>query len=453
MKVLLQWAGQPRDWREIDLADWASLPPGDLTVINVQGVEFAGPEIAVEPAPGGAIVTSWNAATKRARVWRFRTLAPDLAFGGAYNTRQEQAVYADDLEGAFPWGHFIPPVARRCAPQKDEDRRARRICGWREWTEGVPAAEIVDGRVRSQRSAGKWSKAKGTKTVFHHGDDAGPNPHGAEFTNTLLGATAGAASQQVNVGAFTSLFGWTAVSQPGFPGQAQWPAGTYRAQLDCTAVGVSILYGLVEVGEDGHFGRLNETADTNLQIIEQNQSAFVGTGLKLATTSEPWAAGNATDRVEITIVVENTEGVGLESITLELNEADDFVDGPWITGLVEREIEDAAVVVDSLAVTLPLEVLSTDAALVTDTIETAVEFGRVISDTTPVTDELLINTHIVRANDAVLATDELLINTHVVRVNDTVAAADQLLTRRNPDVAGKLQLDADSSMRRAIEVP
>lgn len=189
MKVLVQWATlTPGDWQEHDSAAWESLPAkpeprggeavddalGWVNRLNVQGVEFTGDHYAVEHLRNGCRVICWDDDPADippdefcARVWTFRPLAPDPRIGGRYNTRQSQVVYAAPAAMArllrnapyentilVPWAEFVPPPARLMRHgiwlSDDLYRRhgeALTPRGWREWTEGVPARHIRNGRV------------------------------------------------------------------------------------------------------------------------------------------------------------------------------------------------------------------------------------------------------------------------------------------------------------------
>jgi len=184
MRILYQWATvSPSDWSEVDSADWASLPvrglpvlevganstPGWVNAINVQGVSFEADHYAVEDIPNGCKVTVWNddltdrpATEFYAAEWTFLTLAPDETVGGLYNTRQSQVVYVGSglsIESSpdrmvKPWAEFILPdssLIRHGIWMSDIDFaltvESRTPKGWREWTEGVPEGNVVDGRV------------------------------------------------------------------------------------------------------------------------------------------------------------------------------------------------------------------------------------------------------------------------------------------------------------------
>jgi hypothetical protein len=184
MKVLYQWATvPPSDWLEIDSADWASLPAGGLpdlevgfnstfgwiNAVDVQGVIFEADHYAVEDIPDGCKVIVWNddltdrtASKFYAAEWTFLTLAPDETVGGLYNTRQSQVVYVGSglsIESSpertvKPWDEFVLPdssLVRHGIWMSDIDFaqtvERRSLKGWREWTEGVPEGNVVDGQV------------------------------------------------------------------------------------------------------------------------------------------------------------------------------------------------------------------------------------------------------------------------------------------------------------------
>lgn len=173
MRVLVQWTRRrPRDWEEIDSADWGSLPrrpvpaPGQLgaaddaagwvMALNVQGVEFTGYDhYAVSDIPGGCQVTAWNddpdddPSTPYAGMrWTFLDPAPDPRFDWKVNTRQLVEFWTDEpITGAAsggahinrPRAEFVPPTdrARHGVWVEDADlerHRGRRVTrSWREW--------------------------------------------------------------------------------------------------------------------------------------------------------------------------------------------------------------------------------------------------------------------------------------------------------------------------------
>ena len=122
-----------------------------------------------------------------------------------------------------------------------------------------------------------------------------------------------------------------ATTASGQPNSAAWPTGSYTCEVDCTAVGGSITYGLLTVGSAvGHFARVASDLSSELQVKNQNAAAFSGTGIKSATTgSTSWSAGNAGDRFEIAIAAGRPASHGNETISIQINETDDAATGPW----------------------------------------------------------------------------------------------------------------------------
>lgn len=191
MRVLLQWTrAAPRGWEEIDSTQWQALPkrpeprgsealddqPGWIYRLNVQSLDFTADHYAVEPLPGRACrVTIWNDdpedypdGEKYARIWTFKPLRPDPAFGGQWNTSQTQVIYAEQVIAArmmwagvpenaiLPFSQFTPPDERNVrhgiwVPQDlnarhDAERPER---DWREWVEGIPERLLDEkGRLR-----------------------------------------------------------------------------------------------------------------------------------------------------------------------------------------------------------------------------------------------------------------------------------------------------------------
>lgn len=382
MKILVQWATtSPESWRVYDSADWASLPtrpdPDSSSVLDtglgwvnrlcVQGMEFTADHYAVESIRhGGCRVYTWSNApardgrpgyeegTRYARVWEFYPLAPDSRFGGAYNTKQTQHVYAEDsVLGHYqqigtpanttlrPWSEFTPPdhIAKHGVWIPDETyaqlEAIRPTCSWREWTEHLPSTEKDQhGRLLDQR--GKFTRydvPKGTRTYYHNPVTLVTGTHAADVENALENSPSGVATNQEsqNLSGNEDILGWVASSPPNEPDQAQWPTGEYRAQLDVVSIGGDITFGLLTLGTSpGHFARVSADLSTELETKEQIQAAFAGSGLHLATTgSVSWAAGNQDDRFEIAIAAVRASNHGNQTITLQLGEADDFADGPW----------------------------------------------------------------------------------------------------------------------------
>lgn len=375
MKFLLQTTrANPADWEEYESSDWRALTkkvaptpqdnlddaPGWCHGINVQGVVLQADHYHVESLPSGGVRVTiinddpidWPAGFRHARVWDFETVAPDPALGDAYNTRQTQTVYSENsikpiLEKNAPlenttflnWAQFTPPPSddlmhgkqvTDAHHTKHKTNRGRR--GWRTFTEGVPAEDVQDGKVKQNKPNQKYKPNTGTR-VYTASDTALANGIHVAFEELALElAPSTPGTVLINIGAGNDELGYSWVTPANEPNSAAWPTGNYRMQLDVTVnEGNNIEYGFLTLGGSaGHFARVNAAIAADLETKVQAEAVFTGTGLKLATTgSVSWAAGSATDRFECLLAVESTAGMGNDDFELELNEADDFVDGPW----------------------------------------------------------------------------------------------------------------------------
>ena len=376
MRVLIQWARQsPRDWDAVDSADWAALPnqkgqaaavnaqAGWVNAVNVQGMVFEGfDRIAVIDNGDGSVdvwcvnddaSAGWDASTRYMRHVQIRPLRADAAMGGAINTDMNQTIYSDDpvfveVESTVvrPWGAAsgLPDASMyRHGIMLTDALYAAHVASrsqrtWREWTGGVDAGLIVDGRVVQQRRSGRYVVPDGTKT-FYANDVALPNGiHTADFEFELGSIPAGASViESANVGSNGSmvLVGTTLGSEPN---NAAWPTGTYRCQIDVLAINSDVTIGLLTQGTvNGHFARVDSALTTDLETKTQVESAFTFTGLKLATTgSVSWASGSVNDRYEVAIAAVRASGHGNATVTLEVGESDDFTDGPWPSGVANE---------------------------------------------------------------------------------------------------------------------
>lgn len=352
MRLLLQrdraepWQARPGNaWRDTE---------SRVQAVCVQGVTFSGYDgVSVEEEAGSLIVSVWkdrDPGARIAQVWTFRPLAPDPRFGLAYNTRQSQVVYAEPRALAHwpgavestafrPWSAWTPPPADRrrvMTPYEASWARARHEHGWREWTETVDAALLdAHGHVRDQRAVGRYDKPRGTKTYYQSNTAAATGLHAADFERSLVTTTATSATQQSNnfaggASRLTHCF----TTEADQPNSSAWPTGTYRCQLDCTAAGAGMSYGLRTAGSAvGHFARVASDLSSELETKAQTEALFTGTGLKLSTTgSVSWSAGSAGDRFEVLVAGTRAASTGNQTYTLRVLLADDFVDGPWTSG-------------------------------------------------------------------------------------------------------------------------
>lgn len=371
MKFLFQpTLATPGEWEEYDASDWRGLakkplPIGRETIddvrgwchgINVQGVEFQADHYHVEPIRGGLRVTVIHddpidspAGFRFARVWDFLPLAEDVNFGGAFNTRQSQVVFHEanvDVGQATPkkntvfrpWSSFRPPPDAALMHGKQttsalneahRDKRGER--GWRDFTEGVPRNQIVDGRVRGQKIQQRYKPNTGTRTYQASSTVLVNGIHVVvhELAALLTVAAPVLPVSVIAAGTDTLAFVW--VTPTNEPDSAAWPGGTYRMQVDINSLGADTSCGFLTLGGSaGHFARVNAAIAADLETKVQVEAAFTGTGLNLATTGVvAWAAGSATDRFECLLAQDHTGGHGNQNLVLELNELDDFIDGPW----------------------------------------------------------------------------------------------------------------------------
>ena len=181
---------------------------------------------------------------------------------------------------------------------------------------------------------GRYVVPTGTRTYYHN-NVVGPSPHPTweTFGQNSLGLTpAGASSEASGSIGGNARMVFAASSPANEPNSAAWPTtGVYRYQFDCIATGADLVFGCLTLGgTEGHFGRINAAADTDLQVFEQDQAAFSGSGLHLASITDPaWTAGAADNRFGILVCCQRVTGHGNQSMTLQLGETDDFADGPW----------------------------------------------------------------------------------------------------------------------------
>lgn len=375
MKILLQSTLlTPLDFVEFDSAEWPTLPkkpapPGTVDEVvgwahslNVQGVEFTADHYHIAEITDGVRVTIWNddpvihpPGSRYARVWDILFNAPDSALGGAISTHQSEIVYAEptkfaQLNDSGPvenrvlreWGFFIPPTSNVMHGKEVDDRlhglhlSTRSIHGWREWTEGLNSSEIENGKIKQQRSQGRFNPAKGTRTYFQRDIERDTEVHVSpeEVAFETAVGTSDTLSQVLDKDETKLVFVFTTSS--GEPDTLAWPTGDYRCQLDCVTAGANIVYGLLTVngGASGHFGRVDTGLENDLETKTQSEAQFSGTGLKLATTgSVSWTSGATTDRFECAIAAKNTNSMmSQETITIEVNTSDSFADGPWPSG-------------------------------------------------------------------------------------------------------------------------
>lgn len=396
MRVLVQWSKRaPDDWVEVDSAEWWRLPfrdepsatdriderDGWVHAVCVQGLVFDGYDhYAVEDLGSGlARVTCWNddpddwpAGSEWARVSTFRPYRQDPRFGGAVNTRISHRIFAGDdviaaAQTAFSgvdrtivraWSAFVPPeeFSRNGIWVADDlhtiHRSARSTHGWREWPDGLQPADLDEnGFVAVQRALGRYKVPDGTRTYYHTDIATAISGVAASFEGELNPSISGGATTQEVFGITdTGGLGWASITPTTEPNSAAWPAGTYRHQIDCVLADAEVTYGLLtQGGASGGFLRY-DSASAVLETLPQVEGAFSGTGLKMATTSAAWTAGTDTDRFGFAIAAVRATGHGSKTMRVQVNEVDDFADGPWIPMVLAAPMVAAAVVASANAI-------------------------------------------------------------------------------------------------------
>lgn len=336
-------------------------------LINIQGILLNGADhYALRPIQragetGLEAVSWWDdrddvpVGERRARVWTLMDLDYDPNLGGAINTRQSQVVFAEGQRYlellarpprntiVRPWVEFdlqgYQTIARHGIWVPDSlaaqhyDMQFRTNWGWRHWVDHLPDNEVdIDGRGRRtlkvQRELGRWNKAQGTITYYQRNTD---RANAAEIylnEDALELTTAAAVTESVTTDA-TIKNCWAFTSPANEPNSADWPNGTFRSQLDCTAASAGLIYG------NAGFNRLDSATNSlEFQGVPDgsgDSNDFSGTGLKLSTVSWNPLAGAATDR--FAFYVQGQGDSHGDAITLELNTADSFADGPWTAAL------------------------------------------------------------------------------------------------------------------------
>lgn len=375
MRALIQWArSNPLGWEEMDSADWAMLPDkrasanrsvnadaGWVNALNVQGMVFEGYDrVAIVDNGDGSIdvwcvnddaAAGWDAATRYMRHVQIRPLRVDDSLGGAINTDMNQTIYSDDPVFAPSENTVVRPWGAASGVPADSLFRhgvmlanglyaahtaAQELRSWREWTDGVDPGLIgVDGRVVQQRRSGRYLVPDGTKTFYMNNVALATGVHAGDFELELGSVPAGAVQiESGNIGSNGSIVavGTTLGAEPN---NAAWPTGTYRCQIDVLAVNTDVTFGLLTQGTaTGHFARVDSALVSDLETKQQAESAFSFTGIKLATSgSVSWAGGSVNDRFEVAIAAVRASGHGNATMTIEIGESDDFVDGPWPSGV------------------------------------------------------------------------------------------------------------------------
>ena len=150
----------------------------------------------------------------------------------------------------------------------------------------------------------------------------------ASIVNDATSADLASGNYATNV----SMSEFSFCTQSGEPNFADWPEGLYECFLDVSAAGSGLTYGLLNINSLGHFGRVNDARDTEVEAHEQDETAFSGTGLKVATYSGPWGGATASDRFECLVAI-SRDGVnhGNQTLTLTVNNSGSSrATGAWV---------------------------------------------------------------------------------------------------------------------------
>ncbi len=377
MKVLIQWSrSSPLGWEEHDSG---SMPlhlkrddptgldrepdgdPGWVHHLMVQGGIFTADHYCVlDREDGGIDVIYWNDSPapgeRFGAIRTFYPLSPDDDYGGAYRTKQtidtvrhwaENDIrdhllsmgYRDSRIGL--WSDFPKPdeadtfhgllvsdsLQREHVSKVQAENRS-----WREWTDGVPEELVKDGRLIDQYSAGLYKKNEGTQTLIAKDSTTADNTIHAASNELQIDrdiAVAGTVAESVSASTdeLTHLF--TSIS--GVPGEETWPNGLYRWQIDVSSAGADLTFGCLAIGGSaGHFARVNSGANAHVgSPWTQTQGVFSLADLHIASRTLTPPTGSASDRFEALLACASAAMHGNQMLTLELNEADDFIDGPW----------------------------------------------------------------------------------------------------------------------------
>lgn len=385
MEVSFQWAtSSPGRSLRVDASDWRHLPKspkpktgdrsavsgrlGLVNVVDLFGNHFHADRYAVEDmndGKDGVRVTAINdgfhpaSPVRSARQVDFWPLSPDPDLNGAINTVYRHTFFTDDpallrlrVRGMEikRWSDFVPPdesLVRYGADLSDshfrDHQKMQSRSGWREWTHGVDRSELNDvGHVAQQQPQGRYIFPDGTRT-YYLTSQARDNPIHAANNELAFEVSPGSAvnvdSGNINQNGSTIF---TGVTLPGEPDSAAWPTGVYRAQWDVVVSNTDVIFGVQNLGTAlGHFARVSDLLGTPVEAESKQQvePSFALTGLHLSTSgSVSWSPGSASDVFEVAYCAQRITGHGNASMTMQLGEPDDFVDGPWPSASSGRRI-------------------------------------------------------------------------------------------------------------------
>jgi len=305
--------------------------PGYVTAVNVQGLTLSGYDhYAVEDLPSGGVrISAWNddpddypESEWFAESWTCEPLCSDSSLGGAINTRQKREVFCGPAgsPGAAhrahydttprqgttvrDWADWVEPAAELVkhgvwlsAEDHEAHVAARSAKGWRdaEWTDHLDPSECDEtGRLKGQACQGRMAPSNGTRyfqlSSLEFGNTTDPHSvntaHGCVYqltdnaSNIPTGTTTSQSYSASEEHLEWKFYGATLC-------QHDWPlVSDYACQLDVTSAGSGLSYGFLTLGAiAGHFCCVDRSDTSESDGKAQNESAFTGTGLKLATSN------------------------------------------------------------------------------------------------------------------------------------------------------------------------
>ncbi len=368
----------PAGFVGMEAGDWATISPGEqINQVSCQGHTQKGADKYHATMDGSAAVltmihddpSDWPEGMKWAEVIRIEPLAADAdpLWNGAIRprhtkTRYAQADAAAALAGSpvpvLPWEDFTePPDTREGVWLTDEEYAAHRAIatpkGWREWTDGVPAAEVVNGKVRDQRARGAYVVPDGTRTYFVTSTTEATGVHSAKEELQTL-ATAPGAPTNINIGGIGTN-GAEAIctqSPSGEPNQlGAWGLITTRFQADITAMDSTLELNCTDLGTaSGHFARVDSGLTTEIESFQASSANITAPGLHIIEVTATWVqTGAQTDRFEVLLCAQKVFGHGNDQFTYQADETDDFIDGGWPSAILTAQ----AAIAIAAAVGLP----------------------------------------------------------------------------------------------------
>jgi len=365
-------ASSPADWVAYDLFAGDVIPAGNVIAAAYMGMSFDGFDRIFVDTDGDDLIVvglcddpvSWST-NRWARVVRLPPLAADPDLGGAINTQGiTETVYAEGDSVAMLKDYWGDPLPFDDLPAlegvelpgellSDEDYAAhiaaRSSISWRMWSYGVdPAWVDENGSVIEMRPVGLWAPPDGTRTYYQRDIAQPAGAFAADFENAMLRDNPGSGETQTAATGAAGDEGWAFTTVLGEPNLLSWPNGVYRCQMDVSALGANVVFGLLNLGAgaDGHFGRILQDLSATVETHPQDQAVFTTPGIHLATYTGGFADANESDRFSAVIAIDRISG-GMGTQTIELTfDADAFIDAPFpasnapaAIGLIEGIVE------------------------------------------------------------------------------------------------------------------